>query len=344
VKRRSSPELAQLIQGFFEEYLPGMRGMSTHTIRSYRDAAVLFLRFLARETGNGIEALEVADLTATRVESFLQSLESERHNGITTRNARLAALHTFARFVVLRQPQRLAQFQAILSVPFKRGARDAPIEYFDSRELDALFKSIDRSSLCGTRDYALFALMFNTGARVQEILNLTVQDLRLDPPYQVRLHGKGNKIRLCPLWPATVKCLRSLLDHPAPRRAAEAHSPRIFTNRNGAPLTRFGVRYLLRKYVSLASGRALTLQRKNLHPHCMRHTTALSLLKSGIDFATIGQWLGHSTLNVTMRYARSDIDLKRAALSQVFPDAIAPPRAGRLRIDGAELTNWLRRL
>ena len=317
MRRKPSSDLAQLMQVFFEDYLPGLRGMSTHTIRSYRDALVLFLRFISRETRHSIEVFQVEDLNAAQVESFLRFLERDRHNGVGTRNARLAALHTFARFAVLRQPQRLAHFQAILNVPFKRGARERPIEYFDSHELDALFKSIDRSTPCGSRDYALFALMFNTGARVQEVLNLTVQDLRLEIPYQVRLHGKGRKIRLCPLWPVTVKCLRNLLD----RRpsAAEVDSPenRIFVNRNGRPLTRFGVGYLLRKYVSLATAEAPTLQRKSLHPHCLRHTTALSLLKSGVDFATISQWLGHSTLNVTMRYARSDMDVKRAAPERV---------------------------
>jgi integrase/recombinase XerD len=344
MKRKTSPEFAQLIQRFFEEYLPGLRGMSTHTIRSYRDAVVLFLRFIARETGRGIETLQITELTAARVEGFLMSLERERHNGITTRNTRLAALHTFARFVVLRQPERLAQFQAILNVPFKRGARETPIEYFDSHELDALFKSIDRASPQGTRDYALFALMFNTGGRVQEILNLAVQDLRLESPYRIRLRGKGNKVRVCPLWPATVKCLRAHVEQQSASGREKPDGTRLFSNRNGAPLTRFGVGYLLHKYVAAAAKRVASLHGKSLHPHCLRHTTALSLLKSGVDFATISQWLGHSTLNVTMRYARSDIDLKRAALSQVFPDAIAPPKAGKLRIDGAELTNWLRRL
>lgn len=343
MNRKSSTELAQLIQRFFEEYLPNLRGMSAHTIGSYRDAVVLFLRFLARHTRRRIETLEIPDVTAARVENFLMSLEQERGNGIATRNTRLAALHTFARFLAVQRPQRLAQLQAILNVPFKRGARDAPIEYFDSSELDALFRSIDRKSACGIRDYALLALMFNTGGRVQEILNLSVQDLRLEPPYQVRLHGKGNRVRLCPLWPATVRCLRAHLDQQA-RIQANPDNTRLFRNRNGEPLTRFGVRYLLRKYVAASATRAATLRGKRLHPHCMRHTTALSLLKSGVDFATISQWLGHSTLNVTMRYARSDIDLKRAALSQVFPDAIAPPKAGHLRIDGAELINWLRKL
>jgi integrase/recombinase XerD len=342
MKTKRSSELAQLIQAFFEEYLPGLRGMSTHTIRSYRDAVVLFLRFLSRETYRGIETLEITDITTGKVEAFLLSLERERRNGITTRNTRLAAIHTFARFVLLRQPHRMAQFQAILNVPFKRGARQTPIEYFEAPELDALFKSIDRTTESGLRDYALFALMFNTGARVQEVLNLTPQDLRLEPPYQVRLHGKGNKIRLCPLWPATIKCLTAYFDHQSETQPASHH--RIFTNRSRAPLTRFGVRYLLRKYVTAAAETVSSLREKRLHPHCMRHTTALSLLKSGVDFATISQWLGHSALNVTMRYARADLDIKRAALSQVFPDAIAPPRGGKLRIDGVELTNWLHRI
>jgi len=341
--RSPATDLAQLVQRFFEDYLPAMRGMSTHTIRSYRDAIVLWLRFAARDAGRRIEALTLAELTAGRIERFLKSLERDRHNGVGTRNTRLAALHTLVRFLAQQRPASLAQFQAILAIPFKRGSRQSPIEYFETHELDGLFKSIDRRSADGCRDYALFALMFNTGARVQEILNLRTEDLRLEPPCQVRLYGKGNKVRTCPLWPATVQCLRTHLERSSthePRAAARA----LFANHNGRPLTRFGVRYLLRKYVSAASATIETLRGKRLHPHSLRHTTALSLLKSGVDFATISQWLGHSGLNVTMRYARADLDLKRAALSQVFPDAIAPPRAGRLRIDGAELTTWLRRL
>lgn len=338
-----SNELARLIQRFFEDYLPALRGMSGHTIRSYRDAVVLWLRFAARDTGRRIETLTLADFTVDRIERFLKSLERERHNGVGTRNTRLAALHTLARFLTQQRPTALEQFQAILAIPFKRGSRQAPIEYFESHELDALFKSIDRHSPDGCRDYALFALMFNTGARVQEILNLRMEDLRLEPPYQVRLYGKGNKIRTCPLWPVTIGCLRSHLEQSSAQSSRAPGSP-LFANRNGGQLTRFGVRYLLAKYVTVASATVSTLHGKRLHPHSLRHTTALSLLKSGVDFATISQWLGHSALNVTMRYARADLDLKRAALSQVFPDAIAPPRAGKLRIDGAELTNWLRRL
>jgi integrase/recombinase XerD len=339
MKNRRVPELATLIQTFFEEYLPGLRGMSAHTIHSYRDAMVLFLQFLSGATRRRIEDLEITDITTSRVESFLMSLERERHNGITTRNARLAAIHTFARCALRQHPQRMAQFQSVLNVPFKRGAKEKPIEYFEAAELDALFKSIDRTTESGARDYALFALMFNTGARVQEVLDLTVQDIRFESPYQVRLHGKGSKVRLCPLWPSTIKCLRAHVDSQPGALMEPKH--RIFTNRSGTPLTRFGVGYLLQKYVAVAQESVSTLRGKNLHPHSMRHTTALSLLKSGVDFATVSQWLGHSGLNVTMRYARADLDLKRKALSQVFPNAIAPPKGGKLRIDGAEIANWL---
>jgi integrase/recombinase XerD len=343
MKRPPPMSLGYWVQRFFQEYLPTLRGMSLHTIRSYRDALLLFLRFLAQDTHRRIETLAITDLTADRIEKFLMSLERERHNGIATRNARLAALHTFARFLTSQRPENLADLQAILATPFKRGARQAPIEYFDGHELDALFKSINRSSTSGVRDYALFALMFNTGGRVQEILNLRVQDLRLEPPYQVRLYGKGNRTRLCPIWPATAKCLQAHLAQRHPN-ASDSDSTSVFCNRNGGGLTRFGVRYLLRKYLAVSSGRVPTLRGKRLHPHSVRHSTAVSLLKSGVDFATIAQWLGHASLNTTMRYARSDLDLKRAALAQVFPTVIAPPKSGRLRVDGAELTTWLRRL
>lgn len=342
--RRSRPtDLGTSITRFFEEYLPGQRGMSVHTIRSYRDAVVLMLQFTARDGGRGVEQLSIKDFTAERVMKFLKSLETDRHNGIATRNARLGALHVLARFLASERPEHLARLQRVIDLPFKRGARDAPIEYPDGAEMDALLKSIDRTRPTGQRDYALFALMFNTGARVQEVLNLRRRDLRVDAPCQVRLLGKGNKVRLCPLWPATAKLLRDLVDpHPVP--GADPLDALLFTNARGQQLTRFGVRYLLRKHVAAATRAAPTLRGKRLHPHSLRHGTAIALLKSGVDFATISQWLGHASLNTTMRYARADIDLKRQALSQVFPDALPPPKGGRLMINGSELIPWLRRL
>ena len=328
---------------FFEDFLPAQRGLSPHTIRSYRDALLLLLRFTARELRRTVDRLDVPDLTVERITRFLAALEAERHNSIVTRNARLGAIHVFARYLAGQRPEHLGNLQRIIGMPFKRGSVEAPIEYLDRAELDALLKSIDRSTDLGRRDYALFAFMFNTGARVQEALNVRVADVRLEAPPQVRLLGKGRKARTCPLWPATARLLCDLIAQRSGFRD-ESVSPLVFTNARGAPLTRYGVRYLLRRYVQKASGVAPSLKSKKLHPHSIRHSTAVALLKSGVDFVTISQWLGHAGLNTTMRYARADLDLKRRALAQVFPHAVSPPPGGRLLLDGADLAGWLRRI
>ncbi len=343
MKTRSPTALGRCLARFFQDYIPQRRGLSLHTLRSYRDALVLLLQFVARETGRPVEGLEIADFNADRVGRFLATLEHTRGNGIATRNARLAAIHTFARFLVVDHPEHLASLQAILALPFKRGAREAPVAYLEKREVDALLGAVDRAHPGGQRDYALLALMFNTGARVQEILNLRVRDLRLDPPAQVRLQGKGRKERVCPIWPRTARLLRELLAT-FPADALDPAARPVFVNRYGAILTRFGVRYLLQRYVITAAEYEPTLADKRIHPHTLRHTTAVCLLKAGVDFATISQWLGHANLNTTMRYARADIDLKRQALAQVFPEALAPPKGGAYLVTGSDLTGWLRRL
>jgi integrase/recombinase XerD len=340
MKRNGPNDLGRSVVRFFQDYLPTLRGMSQHTIRSYRDALVLFLRFAAKRTGRRIADLDLPDFTATQIAHFLSWLQTDRGNGIATRNARLAALHTFARFLTSEQPAYLAELQRVLGVPFKRGARSAPIEYLEQTEVEALLKGIDRSTSAGRRDYALFALMFNTGARVQEILDLRPSDVRLDPPYQVRLRGKGGKVRVCPVWADTAARLRVLAMRPASHPDVDAP---LFANRHGVKLTRFGVRYLLRKHIEGCTA-AKSLRDKRIHPHSLRHTTAIHLLKAGVDFATISQWLGHASLNTTMNYARADIDLKRQALAQVFPDVLAPPRAGRVALSRIDIASWLRRL
>ena len=344
MSRRNPNHLGRAIGRFFEEYLPHLRGLSTHTIKSYRDALVLFLRFASGDAQRPIERLDITDLDRERVLRFLQHLQTVRCNGIATRNARLAALHTFARFLAAERPEHLETLQAVLGIPFKRGAREAPIEYFETQEMAALMQSINRSTPGGQRDYALFALLFNTGARVQEILDLRTRDVRLDPPHQVRLHGKGGKIRLCPIWPSTARLLRELIDSGLTNGEQDPTASLLFRNQRGGPLTRFGVRYRLRKHLAASVALAPTLRDKQLHPHSLRHTTAIQLLKADVDFATISQWLGHASVNTTMRYARADIDLKRAALSQVFPEALAPPKRDRLGTDDADITRWLRHL
>ncbi len=341
MKSNHSCALGKSLFRFFQEYLPTLCGMSPHTIHGYRDAIVLFLRFLAEHTGRPIEDLNLSDLTDDAVTRFLTSLEEKRGNGIATRNARLAALHTLARSLVTDSPEYLANWQQILALPFKHGAKQAPIEYLEASEVKAVLHQIDRSTASGQRDYAMFALMFNTGARVQEILDLRRCDVRTEPPCQVRLKGKGGKIRLCPIWTQTAKLLREF----AQTLSSCDGESTLFRNIHGGKLTRFGVRYLLGKYVTAAGKDIDTLRSKHIHPHSLRHGTAIALLKAGVDFSTISQWLGHSTLNTTMIYARADIDIKRQALAQVFPDVLAaPPAAGHLALGEADIVHWLRRL
>ena len=340
MKRIHPNQLGLCVEKFFREYLPTLRGMSVHTLRSYRDALILFLRFVSAHCGRRLEDLDLDVFTAEHVAQFLMSLEIERHNSIATRNTRLAALHTFARFLATESPEHLAEMQRVLGLPFKRGARNAPIEYLESAEAEAVLAQIDRSTETGQRDYALFALMLNTGARVQEVLDIKLSDVRTEPPYQVRLHGKGGKVRICPIWASTATLMQALAQQTA--RDETTDGP-LFTNRRGGKLTRFGVRYLLNKYVAASTATASTLKEKRIHPHSLRHTTAIYLLKAGVDFATISQWLGHSTLTTTMKYARADLDLKRQALAQVFPEVLAPPAASGARTQ-VDLIGWLRRL
>jgi len=339
MSRQCVTDLGASVVQFFETHLPAQRGMSRHTIRSYRDAVVMLLQFIARRRGCGIEALDLVDLDVAAVEDFLRHLEVERHNGIATRNVRLAAIHTLARFLAGRHAERLGTWQAIIALPFKRGAQQRPPEHLAADGVKALLEAIDRSTGSGERDFALLALMFNTGARVQELLDLRLRDVRLDPPQQIRLNGKGNKVRVCPIWPRTAQLLGEL----ARRRSNEGTDAPLFVNQRGEPLSRFGVRYVLRKY-AIRSGVTTVASQTLPHPHTLRHTTAVHLLKAGVDFATISQWLGHASLNTTMRYARSDLDLKRQALSQVFPDILAPNAKAHVLFDPGGLRHWLRRL
>src|ERR1700676_1293429 len=226
MKRRSySDELGRVLVRFFQDYLPTLRGMSRHTIHSYRDTLVLLLRFLSVKRHCGIDRLDLAAITAESVGQFLTSLERDRHNGIATRNIRLAAIHTFARFLASERPEHLAAPQAILGIPFKRGARSAPIEYLEPDEVEALLNAVDRTTAAGRRDYALLSLMFNTGARVQEVLDLRLCDLRVQRPCQVRLQGKGNKVRVCPIWPQTARLLQRLVEE----RPGQLHE-KLFTH------------------------------------------------------------------------------------------------------------------
>jgi len=304
--------LAQTVQGFFGPYLREQRGYSRHTLLSYRDTLALLLRFIAGRQDTDVASLDLDSLTSEAVLEFLSHLESKRHNKPSSRNVRLAAIHSFARYVAIRSPERLHQTQLLLGVPFKR-AGTSLVEYFEHDEIRAILGSVDRRSSQGPRDYALLALMFNTGARVQEIVDLAASDLQLQSPAQVKLVGKGRKTRICPLWPQTARVLREFfIERGLDPRSQEA----VFCNQRGQRLTRFGVRYILSRYCRLAAKDTSSLNRKRLHPHSMRHSTAVFLLKSGVDLPSISHWLGHASVTTTGRYAKVDLEMKRQALAK----------------------------
>ena len=339
MKPMSKPTvLACSLRDFFADHLPRLRGMSPHTVLSYRDCWVLLLRFVAAQKKCDVTRLDIDDLNVEKVIAFLQMLEDERCNSVITRNIRLAAIHVFFRYLAGRYPEKLEHCQRVLAVPFKR-ACSRPVEYLEYAEIKAVLAAIDRSHKDGERDYILLATMFNTGARVQEILDMRWSHLQLIKPYHARLIGKGRKERLCPLWPQTAQLLQKLL---ISRKVAQPDE-HVFLNHRKQPLTRFGVRYLLAKYCDRAKEKSPTLVGKRLHPHSMRHSTAVHLLKSGVDIVTISHWLGHASINTTNRYASVDLDMKRKAIGKIALIDTDATSAASWRSNASILT-WLESL
>jgi len=307
--------LGVVIRDYFTDHLPRLRGTSPHTVHSYRDSIVLLLRFLSQQRNKPVTALDLTDLDPPGILAFLAHLEQERNNSVSTRNVRLSAVHAFFHFVAARNPEHLELAQRVLGIPFKR-ARQRAIDYLEYEEIDAILKAIDRATAQGNRDYALLATMFNTGGRVQEIADLRACDLQLNKPFQVRLFGKGRKERYCPLWPQTATVLQVFCHQ---RNLDLRSESRVFLNHRGQPLTRFGIRHILARCLGLACERAPNLCRKRLHPHSVRHSTAVALLKSGVDLSTISHLLGHASPTTTNRYAKVDLEMKRKAIAKVKP-------------------------
>jgi site-specific recombinase XerD len=314
MKQARSSLLATALHGFLTDYLPRQRAMSPHTLHSYRDSLKLFLQFVAGKKADPSQ-LTIEQLTYQQVLTFLQHLETRRHNQASTRNVRLSAIHCFFRYVGTNRPEHLALAQRILSIPFKRTAL-REIQHLELSEMQSILSGIDRSRRDGRRDHVLLSFMFNTGARVGEVVGLQACDLLLDPPASVRLRGKGRKERSCPLWTETARALRLYLEE---CQIALHESRSVFLNHRGQPLTRFGVRLILQKHIRNTALRVASLRRKRLHPHSMRHSTAVHLLRSGVDLSTIANWLGHVSINTTNRYLTLDLEVKRQALDKATP-------------------------
>ena len=315
MKRQLPNLLGAIVRDYFTDHLPHLRGTSPHPLHRYRDSLGLLLRFLSARGQRPVAELDLTDLDPPGILAFLSYLEQERHNGVATRNVRLSALHALCRFVASRSPEHLDLAQRVLGIPFKH-APERAIDYLEREEIDSILKAIDRTTPRGRRDYALLATMFNTGARVQEVADLRASDLQLTKPFQVRLFGKGRKERYCPLWPQTAAILRAFLKERNLDGRSEAW---VFLNHRNQPLTRFGIRYILARRLDRACQDLPNLRKKRLHPHSMRHSTAVGLLKSGVDLPTISQYLGHASLNTTNRYAKVDLEMKRRAIARVKP-------------------------
>lgn len=310
-----------LMHAFFYEWLVEQRNASVHTVRSYRDTWRLFLRFVAQRGGKKVAMITLADLTAREIAAFLSHAEHDRGGTIGTRNCRLAAVRSFFNFVATKDPASIAQCVEILNIPVKRAPVSEPC-YLDPAEVTAILAQPDRSTTEGMRDHVLLSFLYNSGARIQEALDLCPAAIRFDAPSCVRLQGKGRKERICPLWPETALLLKKLLE-----RQPREQDQRLFVNRYGEPLSASGVRFKLAAYVAAAAKTTSTLRTKHVTPHSFRHATAVHLVSAGVDVTVIRSWLGHVSLGTTNHYARANLETKRTALEKVDVPATAgdPP-------------------
>lgn len=302
--------VAPFVETFFQQHLVAQRGLSVNTVLSYRDCLKLFLRFAAERVGKPADKLTIEDFDEKLVMAFLDDLEATRGNSRRTRNGRLAALHSFFRYVCYREPSVMARCQQICAIPVKR-TNHKTIEYLEDKEMNALLGGVDQNERNGRRDCALLLFLYNTGARAQEAIDVKIDDLRFEIPPQVKLTGKGGKERVLPLWPETVVALKNYLNY---RNLSTAEVPKVFLNANGKPITRFGVRYITRRYGAKANGQCPSLNSKKVNPHTVRHATGLHLLQTGNDITVVRDWLGHAHVNTTHGYVEIDMKMKREAL------------------------------
>ena len=310
------PLIGPWVRRFLLEYLITDRNLAHNTQLSYRDTLLLLLPFLSQTQKTAIERLTVDDLSPASVRAFLDYVETQRGCSITTRNLRLAMIHSLAKFIALHSPEHLTWYAAIRTVPFKKTAKNT-LTYLDKLEIEALLKTPDQQTWQGQRDYALLLFLYNTGARVSEAVQLTAGDISWGNTPAVQLLGKGNKARWCPIWTRTEEVLKRIV-------ADRTEQQSVFLNRLGQPLTRYGIYSLVHRTVEKTSQAVPSLKAKRISPHCLRHTCAVHLLRSGVDINTIRAWLGHVSLDTTNIYAEVDLEMKAKALAHCdLPEAEA---------------------
>lgn len=330
--------LGQVVYAFLVDHLQVSKGLRPSSIASYRDGLRIFLRFVAADVGTRITALPLSALTTERVLNFLRSLEDARHNHIRTRNQRLAMLRTFFAYLGGRVPELLVVAEQVARISTKRVA-PPETHYLDRTEVEKLFAGLLSDTDAVARDRTLLLFLYNTGARVQEVADLRVCHLALDRQPWVRLHGKGDKWRTCPLWKETAAHLRRLVERP--HGVAGPEEP-VFCSSRGTALTRFGLYKIVRRH-TVRFDAAPGQRGRRVTPHTFRHTAAVHLLEAGVDVNVIRGWLGHVSLETTNRYAEISLRTKATALDTTSSPVRAPNGGGRKQPwhSDAALMAWL---
>jgi len=316
----SPPEFPALLQAFFTERLLKQRQASPHTVRAYRNTFRLLLRFAQRRLHRSPSRLLLADLDSAFLGEFLDHLEQDRGNCARTRNARLAAIHAFFRYVALTEPSRALHCQQILAIPSKRFERGL-VEFLDDDEVAALLAAPDPATWIGRRDRTLLLVAVQTGLRVSELIALRRQDVALGTGAHVRCIGKGRKFRCTPLRRDAVKVLEAWL-----REQPSAPDTPVFPSLRGGRLSDDAVERLVAKHAATAQRQCLSLARKHVTPHVLRHSSAMDLLWRGVDRSTIALWLGHESIETTQIYLHADLRLKEKALARTTPTGLVPGR------------------
>ncbi len=301
--------LGSWIRRFLLEYLIMDRALSHNTQQSYRDTLRLILPLIAKVSRKPLDKLEIEDLSKVHVKTFLRQVEEDRGCGVATRNLRLSAIRSLAKFIAMHSPEHISWSAEILAIPRKRSP-SPEVTYLEKAEMDALLDAPNCNTSLGRRDHAILLFLYNSGARADEVAHAHIGDFNLAESGipSVLIRGKGGKVRRCPIWGRTVNVLRPLIE-------SRPSTDNVFLNRRGRPLTRYGIHGLVERHVKTAEKQTPSLAQKCVTPHTIRHTTATHLLRAGIDINTIRAWLGHVCISTTNVYADVDLEMKAKALA-----------------------------